>query len=58
MPIARRHIPNMHKWTNWKDVSSTQPMRQLHDATTDELLGNVFSMQSVPRCYKQDKSRI
>jgi ribosomal protein S2 len=33
-------------------------MQQLHDATIDKLLETVFSMRSVPRCYKQDKSRV
>jgi hypothetical protein len=33
-------------------------MRQLHVATIEELLGELFPMQSVPRCYQQDWSRI
>jgi hypothetical protein len=33
-------------------------MRQLRDATIEELLGEVFSMRSALRCYKQDKSRV
>jgi hypothetical protein len=32
-------------------------VRQLLDATV-ELLEAVFSVRSVPRCYKQDKSRV
>jgi hypothetical protein len=37
---------------------STQSVRQVHDTTTEELLGEVFSVWSVLRCCKQDKSRI
>jgi hypothetical protein len=33
-------------------------MRQLRDATIEELLGAMFSMRSLPSSYKQDKSRI
>jgi hypothetical protein len=57
MPIAKQQIPNTPQWTNWEDVSSTRSLWQLHDATV-ELLEVVFSMQSMPRSYKQDESRI
>jgi hypothetical protein len=33
-------------------------MRQLRDATKEELLEEVFSVRFMPRCYKQDKSRV
>jgi hypothetical protein len=33
-------------------------MQQLCDSTTEELLEVVFSMRSMLRCYKQDKSRV
>jgi hypothetical protein len=33
-------------------------MRQLHDTTIEELLGEVFSVQSILRCYKQNKPRV
>jgi hypothetical protein len=33
-------------------------VRQLRDATIEELLGEVFSVRSMPRCYKQDKSKV
>jgi hypothetical protein len=33
-------------------------VRQLRGATIEELLGEVFSVRSVPRCYKQDKYRV
>jgi hypothetical protein len=33
-------------------------VRQLRDATTEELLGEVFSVRSSPRFYEQDKSRV
>jgi hypothetical protein len=39
-------------------VFSMQPEQYPHDATTEELLREVFSAQSLPRCYKQDKSRV
>jgi hypothetical protein len=29
----------------------------LRDATMQELLGDVFSMRPLPKCYKQDKPR-
>jgi hypothetical protein len=35
-----------------------QSMQQLHDVTIKELLGAIFSMQSMPRGYKWDKSRV
>jgi hypothetical protein len=38
-------------------VFSTRTVRQLRDATI-ELLGEVFSMRFVPRCYKHDKSKV
>jgi hypothetical protein len=53
MPIVRQQIPNMHQWTNWEEVFSTQSAWELCDATIEELLEVVFSMQSVPRCDKQ-----
>jgi hypothetical protein len=34
-------------------VFSNRSVRQLRDATIEELLEAVFSMRSVPRCYKQ-----
>jgi hypothetical protein len=33
-------------------------MRQLREATIEELLGEMFSVRSVPMCYKQDTSRV
>jgi hypothetical protein len=33
-------------------------VRQLCDVTIEELLGEVFSMQSVQMCYKQDKFKV
>jgi hypothetical protein len=58
MPVARNQIPNMHQWTNWEEVLSTHSMQQLYDAAIEELLETVFSMQSMLRCYKQDRSRV
>jgi hypothetical protein len=34
---------------------ATRSLRKLSDATIEKLLGDIFSMRSVPRCYKQDK---
>jgi hypothetical protein len=36
---------------------STRSVRQLRDVTVEELLEAVFSMLSVPKYYKQDKSK-
>jgi hypothetical protein len=47
---------NTHKWSNWEAVFSTLSVRQLRDVTTQELLGELFSVLSVPRCYKHEKS--
>jgi hypothetical protein len=33
-------------------------MRQLRDATIEELLGEAFPAPSVQRCYKQDKFKV
>jgi hypothetical protein len=33
-------------------------VRQLRDATIEEILRAALSMRSLPRCYKQDRSRI
>jgi hypothetical protein len=51
-------IPNTHEWTNLEAVFSKQSVRQLDDATTEELLEVVFSMRFVTRYYKQEKCRI
>jgi hypothetical protein len=48
---------NTDQWTTLEAVFSTRSLRQLLDAKIEELLGEVFSVWSVPRCYKQDKSR-
>jgi hypothetical protein len=47
----------MHQWANWEEMFSTRSVQQLHDATIEELLEAVFSKQSVPKCYEQEKSR-
>jgi hypothetical protein len=47
----------MHQRTNWEAVFYMRSVRQLRDATIEEMLEVVFSMRYVPRCYKQDKSR-
>jgi hypothetical protein len=44
MPVARQQIPNIHQWTNWEAEFSMRSVRQLRDATTEELLGEVFSV--------------
>jgi hypothetical protein len=48
----------MHEWSKWEAVFSTKSVRQLCDATIEELLGEVFTVGSVPRCFKQAKSRV
>jgi hypothetical protein len=48
----------MRQWANWEAVFSTESVRQLRDATIEELLAGVYSVRSVPRCYKQDKFKI
>jgi hypothetical protein len=37
---------------------NTEMMFCTRDATTEELLGDMFSMMSVPRCFKQEKYRV
>jgi hypothetical protein len=49
-PFDRQHIPNTHQWTNWEAVFSARCVRQLCGATIEELLGDVFSVRSVPSC--------
>jgi hypothetical protein len=44
MPIVRQQIFNMHQWTNWEVMFSMWCVRQLHDATVEELLEAVFSV--------------
>jgi hypothetical protein len=39
---------------NWEAVFSTRSVPQLRVVTIEEL----FSVRSVPRCYKQDKSGV
>jgi hypothetical protein len=58
MLVARQQIPNTHEWTNWEAVFSEQLLQQLCDATIEELLREVFSVRSMPRCYKQESSRV
>jgi hypothetical protein len=56
--VAMQRILSPHRWANWEAVFFTRPVRQLRAATIEELLGKVFSVRSVPRSFKQDKSRI
>jgi hypothetical protein len=37
---------------------SSRSVRQLRDTTIIDMLREVFSVLFVPRCYKQDKSRV
>jgi hypothetical protein len=55
MIVARQQIPNTHQW---EVVFSTRSVQQLCEVKIEELMGEVFSVRSVPRCYKQDKSKI
>jgi hypothetical protein len=47
----------MQQWSNWEAVFSTWSVRQLRDATNEQL-EELFSMFSMSRCYKQDKSTV
>jgi hypothetical protein len=47
----------VHQWSKWEAVFSTRSVRQLREATV-ELLGEVFSVRSKARCYKQDKPKV
>jgi hypothetical protein len=58
MPVARQWALFTHQWINLEVVFSAQSVRQLHEVTMEELLGDVFYVGSMPRCYKQDKSRV
>jgi hypothetical protein len=49
MAIVRQQIPNMHQWTNWEAVFSVQSTKQQVNSNS----GMVFSVQSMPRYYKQ-----
>jgi hypothetical protein len=42
----------------WEEVFSMRSVRQLCEAKIKVLMGEVFSVRSVPRCYKQDNSKI
>jgi hypothetical protein len=57
-PVARQQIPNTHQWTHWEAVFSKRSMQQLRDTIIQELLEDMFSERSVPRCFKQDKSSL
>jgi hypothetical protein len=39
-------------------VFSTRSVRKLRDSTTEELLGEVFSVRSVPRLYNEEQLRL
>jgi hypothetical protein len=55
MTVARQQSPKTHQW---EQVFSMQSVRQLCEAKIEELMRDVFSVRSVPRCYKQNKSEI
>jgi hypothetical protein len=57
-PFVRQEFPKKHRWTNRETVFSMWSLRKLRDATIEELVEVVFSMLSVPGCYKHDKSRV
>jgi hypothetical protein len=42
MLVARQQIPNTHQWNNWEAVFSTRSVRELGDATIEEVLEAVF----------------
>jgi hypothetical protein len=51
-PVSRQQIRNTQQWSNW-EVFSTRSVRQLRDATLQELLGKVFPMRPVKRVYEE-----
>jgi hypothetical protein len=58
MPVARELIPNTHQYTNWEASFCARSVQQMRDVTTEGLFEAVFSIRSVPICYKQYKSRV
>jgi hypothetical protein len=58
MRFARQQIHITHQWSNWEAAFSMQSMRQLCDATIEELLGEVFSTWSVLRLYNKEQMRL
>jgi hypothetical protein len=48
-------IRNTQKWSNWDAVFYTRSVRLLRDAAIQELLGQLFSVPSVPRLSKGDQ---
>jgi hypothetical protein len=48
----------MQQWSNWEEVFSAQFVRWLYNATTEELLGEAFSMWSVLRLCNEEQLRL
>jgi hypothetical protein len=46
-----QQIHKRQQWKNWEAVSLLQSVRWLRDSTIEDLLGDMFSVQSVPRLY-------
>jgi hypothetical protein len=42
--VARQQIPETQQKTNWEAAFSTRSMRQLRDATIEELLEAMFAI--------------
>jgi hypothetical protein len=53
-----RDFRDTQQWSNWEAVFSTRSMRLLRDATIETLLGEVFSVRSVPRLYNEEQLRL
>jgi hypothetical protein len=56
MLVARQQIPDTHQWTVKR--CSLCSLYGCCVTTVKELLEEVFFVQSLLRCYKQNKSRI
>jgi hypothetical protein len=49
---------NLQQWSNLEAVFCTLSVRQLRDATIEELVGKLFPMPSVPRLYNKKQLRL
>jgi hypothetical protein len=56
--MTRTHTTEEHVASLREVVFSTRSVQQLRDATIQVLLGEVFSLGSVPKCYNLDESTV
>jgi hypothetical protein len=57
-PVTMQQIRSTQQFSNWEALFSTRSVRYLRDATIEELLGEVFSVTSVPRLYNEEQVRL